>query len=153
MIHHLLFSDTFFVDTLFPFYLLIDTLFGFGFYQPYTNEIHYTSDLLLKIYGYAFSSLFLYKIFSMFKWEPNKRVFFDNITLVLIFTGIVELLLIWFCSAGASTSLIMNFFESNNLFLFLLMYFLSTLLFTPVIAFFGVAGFLLIKKLEILKEK
>lgn len=142
MIHHLIFTDTFFVDLVMPFYLLIDGLLSLGFYMPYTKEIHYTSDLLIKIYGYAFSTIFIAKLLSKLDWKSSKQSLVNNLTLIIFCLCIVEIFLFYICGAIALTEILSTFFGVKSFLLMLIIQISSLVLLAPVIAIAGVGAYL-----------
>ena len=109
MIHHLLFSDTFFLDALFPIYLIWDAVFGFNLYQPYAKPlpIWLRTDefpwgmVFFQTYGYLMSFAFtvylpLVPVRNTLKSKFNKKIFLSNIWLLFIYIALIEVFLIYF---------------------------------------------------------
>jgi hypothetical protein len=146
MIHHFLFADTFFVDSVAPFYLLIDSLFNIGFYQPYSNESSSLGGLIFKSYGYIFSIVFLVKAFSLLNWRLSKSSLIENLAYSLIIIMGVELFLIYICGAIALSDVIKIFFQVENPLVEWTLIIFSMLLISPVLALAVVMLFSLFKK-------
>lgn len=126
MIHHLLFSDTSFLDALFPIYFIWDSVFGFNFYQPYAKPlpIWLRTDefpwgmLIFYTYGYLMSFAFtVYLPLVLFgdtiKSNFNKKIFFSNIWLLVIYIALVEVFLIYFSTWLIIYDFLANLFPSG----------------------------------------
>jgi hypothetical protein len=146
MIHHLLFADTFFVDLLMPFYLLIDSLLNIGFYKPYLNLTNHLNGLVTLAYGYIFSAYFFYKIFSSIDWKFSKKATIDNLVTILLYVAMVEVFLIYFCGAIALSDLLVLFFNAKNPLATFSLILLSFVMLAPIISAVGIIGFHFFKK-------
>ena len=146
MIHHLLFADTFFVDSIMPFYLLVDSLFNIGFYKPYFNLTHHLNGLVFLAYGYIFSACFLYKIFSSIDWKFSNKAVIGNLVTIFLYVSIVEVLLIYFCGAIVLSDMLAMFFSVKNSLMSFLLTLSSFVILAPIISALGIAGFHFFKK-------
>jgi hypothetical protein len=147
MIHHLIFTDTFFVDLVMPFYLLIDGLLTLNFYQPYANlNMNTASDLLLIIYGYVFSIIFLLKVSSNIDWKFNKQSLINNFLFLITVIFLVEISIFYICSFIALTEILSTFFSVESFLIMLLIKISSLVLLAPFIAVVGIGAYLVFKK-------
>ena len=125
MIHHLLYSDTFFLDALFPIYLIWDSVFGFNFYQPYAtplplwlpwNEFPW-GDLIFKIYGYSISMMFMsfpiFLIQEALKDKFDKKNILISLGVLAVYLVAWEVFLIYFSTYQVIYGLLTDLFPTG----------------------------------------
>ena len=125
MIHHLLFSDTFFLDALFPIYLIWDSFFGFNFYQPYAeplpiwlpwNEFPW-GDLIFKIYGYSLSMIYMsfpiFLIQEVLKDKFDKKNILISLGVLALYLVAWELFLVYFGTYQVIYRLLIDLFPTG----------------------------------------
>jgi hypothetical protein len=125
MIHHLLFSDTFFLDALLPIYLIWDSVFGFNFYQPYAEPLPIWLPwdefpwgvLIFYIYGYGISMLYvsfpIYLIQEVLKDRFDKKNIFRSFAVLALYLVAWEVFLIYFGTYQVIYGLLIDLFPTG----------------------------------------